>query len=156
METNGVLQYISIATTTIAVLMAYIAWQQLAVNRRKIALDLFEKRYVVYNEIRKLLSAVFTNADLSLHELRTFISAVHDADFLFDKEIREYIDELYRRGCNLSIANEKLKDNDPDMPKDMRDKIVSDKYKEIEWLTDQFVPAKQIFMKYLDFHKVLK
>ena len=77
-----------------------------------------------------------------------------EADFLFGPEVTAYIDEIYKRGLKLWRWTQEYRDYTQEKPEGYdHQKVVDEMHKELEWLTEQFEPAKQKFKKYLDISK---
>lgn len=51
----------ALLTPVVAVVAAYVAWQQLKTNRRKLKLDLFDRRYVVFEKIGEFIGSILTS-----------------------------------------------------------------------------------------------
>lgn len=138
-------------TPLIAVLAVYIAWQQWKTNRQKLIWEQYDRRLTVYEEVRKVLSIIVRDADISTDDLMDFRTAVAEADFLFGPEIPEYIDVIYKRGVKLRYWNQQYRDYTQEKPGGYdHEKVVNEMHAELEWLTGQFEPAKEKFRKYLD------
>ena len=138
-------------TPLIAVITAYIAWQQWKTNQQKLKLEKYERRLHVYEEVKKILSIILRDANASTDDLLRFRTTVSEADFLFRSEIIEYIDEIYKRGLKLRRWNQKYRDYTQTKPESSdHNKVVEEMHNELTWLTEQFDPAKEKFRKYLD------
>jgi|SRR2546423_7266550 len=141
-------------TPLIAVVTAYIAWQQWKTNQQKLVLDRYDRRLKVYEEVRRILSIITRDANVSVEELLRFRTAVSEADFLFGSEIPEYIDAIYKHGVGLSHWKREYRDYTQATPEGYdHQKVVSSMEAELTWLTEQFEPAKKMFRKYLDISK---
>ena len=141
----------ALLTPIIAVVATYIAWQQWRTNRQKLLLDRYDRRLRVYEEVRQILSLILRDAKASYDDLLKFRTSVSEADFLFGREITDYIDEIYKRGVNLQYWSGEYRDSTQDKPEGYdHQKIVDAMHAELTWLTEQFEPAKQKFRKYLD------
>ncbi len=141
----------SMLTPLIAMIATYIAWQQWKTNQRKLVMDRFDRRLRIYEEVRKILSIVLRDANASTDELLRFRISVSEADFLFGPEIVEYIDEVYRRGLELSHWASEYRDNTQEKPAGYdHKKVVDGKHSQLSWFKEQVGPAKQRFRKYLD------
>lgn len=137
-------------TPMIAVVTAYIAWQQWKINRQKLNLDLYDRRLKVYEEVRQILSIILRDAKASYDDLMKFYRAVSEADFLFGPEISEYIEEIYQRGVQLQYWNGEYRDYTQLKPEGYDHKKICDgMHAELMWMTHQFEPAKEKFKKYL-------
>jgi hypothetical protein len=82
--------------------------------------------------------------------LVNFITAVSEADFLFDADVPAYIEEIYRRGLNLWSYSEQYRDHTQDIPPGYdHNKIVTEMHKELGWFANQPHLARDLFGKYL-------
>jgi hypothetical protein len=144
----------ALLTPIIAIVATYVAWQQWKTNQQKLNLERYERRLRVYEEVRKILSIILRDAKASTEDLLKFRTSVSEADFLFDPEIPEYIDEIYKHGLNLWRWNQEYRDYTQEKPEgyDYK-KVVEEMHKELTWLTEQFGPAKEKFNKYLNISK---
>ena len=141
-------------TPLIAIVATYIAWQQWQTNRKKLELDLYERRLRIYEEVQKILRVIARDRKASFRDLLDFQASVSEMDFLFGREIREYIDEIYTHGCNLGRWNDEYRDNTQEHPEGYdHNKVVAGTHKEFNWLVAQFEPAKEKFQKYLRLSK---
>lgn len=141
----------ALLTPVIAIVVAYIAWQQLKTNQQRLKLERYDRRLRVYEEVRKILSIIVRDAKVSLDDLFKFHTSVSEADFLFGPEIPEYIDEIFKRGVSLRRWNKEYRDFKQEVPEGYdHKKVVDEMHKELTWLTEQFEPAKQKFRKYLN------
>ncbi|MEQ1816116.1 MAG: hypothetical protein ABL861_06545 [Nitrosomonas sp.] len=86
----------ALLTPLIAVVATYIAYQQWQTNKQKLMLERYDRRLKVYEEVCKILSIIIRDANASYDDLLRFRTAVSEADFLFGREIPEYIDEIYK------------------------------------------------------------
>jgi len=140
-------------TPLIAIITVYIAWQQWQTNKKKLFLDLYDRRLKIYEEVRQILSVILRDARASYDDLMKFRRAVSEADFLFGSEITNYIDEIYQRGVKLEYWNREYRDYTQLKPENYDHlKICEAMHSEVTWLTAQFEPARQKFKKYLDLH----
>jgi hypothetical protein len=76
--------WLTLFTTTIVV---YIAWQQWRTNREKLRLDLYQKRFSVYESTLEYYQLVIVHSEISSEEKdkieRDFIKACRESKFLF-------------------------------------------------------------------------
>lgn len=144
----------ALLTPAIAIVTAYIAWQQWQTNKKKLDLDLYDRRLHVYEEVRKILSIIIRDAHASYEDLLAFRRVTSQADFLFGPEIPKYIDEIYQHGVKLEYWTKEYRDYTQPKPDGYdHDKVVAGKHAELDWLSAQFEPALEKFKKYLDVSK---
>ncbi len=137
-------------TPVIAAIAVYIAWQQWRTNRQKLNLERYDRRIRIYEEVRKILSIVMRDGYATTDDLLKFRTSVSEADFLFGPEVMKYIDEIYRHGLKLWRWKQEYRDYTQTKPEGYdHEKVVDEMHKELEWLSNQFEPAKALFKRYL-------
>lgn len=141
-------------TPLIAAGVAYIAYQQWQVNVRKLRLDLFDRRWVIYQAVIAFIVAVCRDYKVKATEIGSFRQATITADFLFGPEILAYIDELCDRSIKLAALHEKYRSiSDPPPPPEYDHKAIVDAMAEGEhWFMAQIEQRtlNPRFKKYLD------
>jgi hypothetical protein len=143
----------ALLTPIIAVIATYIAWQQWKTNKQKYAFDLYERRLRVYEEVRKILSLIGRDAKVDPSQLLEFRTSVMEADFLFGREIPEYIDDVYRHGVELwrwTTEHRDYTQSRADPPTGYNhEQVVKGMAEELQWLMAQHEVARQKFGRYL-------
>ncbi|MEM5406200.1 hypothetical protein [Paraburkholderia unamae] len=81
----------------IAVLGVAIAYRQWRTAQNKLKLDLFEKRFSVYDAARRMLASVMTSGKVRDEELFKFMVATREAKWLLSNDVARYLDEVLRR-----------------------------------------------------------
>lgn len=154
-EKKETINWPSIASVCIAAAVGIVglqqyllARQQFRLAREKFKLDLFEKRFAVYKGTQKYLAEILRDGRLDLEESIQFLRETQDATFLFDHNIVEYLDSLYRRGVDLMTLNNKL-EGVPVGPE--RNELCEREGKLLKELTDEIVQIKDVFAPYLRF-----
>jgi hypothetical protein len=138
-------------TPFIAIITLYIAYQQWQTNRRKLILDLYDRRIRIYKEVHKIILIISKDWNPSIQDLQEFKGAVSDANFLFGVEIIDYIDEIFERGLNLSKLSMQYRDySQTRLEGYNNDNLAQEMYTEEAWFYSQFRLMKQVFKKYLD------
>ena len=150
-----------LVTPVIGALAVYIAWQQMNIaseTKKAAALrskfDLFDRRLRVLEETRKLMSIAFAKGDISIDELRHFMSATLPAEFLYGSEIREYTGEIYQHGLALWRAKEQLRGVFEGTVAGDRAKVATTIQEEMVWITEQLPVSADKFKSYLDVSKL--
>src|SRR4030042_5371894 len=87
-------------TPIIACIALYIAWQQHVTAKRKLRLELYEKRYRIYVIIKKYLSSGGNSND-DLKRWSDFDSDTNEAKFLFSNDIKNYIEDIKKRNAAI-------------------------------------------------------
>jgi len=142
-------------TPLIAIIAVYIAYQQFIINRNRLRLDLYEKRFRVFNETKKVLHKINQDSKIDLIELRDFKFSTNESKFLFEVDITDYLEEIKKNSIELNHLTDDLNklNQYPVGSKDREDKV--QRYSELtSWFTEQYLNIEIKFEKYLDFKKL--
>lgn len=137
----------------ITVSTAYIAHQLYQTNKDKSKTGLQEKRLSVYREVIRVLSLITRDGDISKEELLSFRTKTHESNFLFDKDLADYIEEVYARCLKLRSTNDLMKSAALPIGEN-RDNVTVENSKQLIWLADQLPYVKRKFMKYLQLQEL--
>lgn len=131
----------------IAIIGGWIAWQQVRINRNKLKLDRFDKRFAVHEAAMTFVAAVSTKGNADTEGMNEFIAKTRGTRFLLSKEIADYLDEIYRnagRLRNVALSMEALT-----LSEEARQKF-SDKWLELnEWFQKQLDVIPEKFAPFL-------
>lgn len=92
---------IALLTPVIAILGAYIAFQQWRTNSLRLKHELFEKRYKIFEATKTYIGSVLTHGTLNHEDAYKFLTGTKGALFLFDDSIVEYLEHLHKQGIKL-------------------------------------------------------
>jgi hypothetical protein len=134
---------IAIITVSILVLRYFLA-------KRRWRLDLYDKRYPVFLATMEYISSIMPRMDVTQEALSNFLRNFKDREFLFGKDIQEYLDVLYDKGVDLSFVNKKLENESIEKE---RERLLDKRHNLFMWFKDQFEISKQLFGKYLKIDK---
>jgi hypothetical protein len=140
-----------IATLIFGCAVAYVAWQQWQIARHRLRLDLFDRRYKVYDATRKFLSIILREARFEDAQLFEFYAGTSDAAFLFDSPVVEYLEHVRKRAVNMR-THQSVYEHMP--VGDERSRHVQAEHDDLVWLTDQLTGMTQVFNPYLSFSHV--
>ena len=90
-----------LAAPALAVFAAVIAYKRSRIAAAKVKLDLFEKRFKVFDAARTLIVEHSTVERISDEDHKVFLRATSDAEFLFDGEVPEYLDSLSKNSIRV-------------------------------------------------------
>ena len=100
-------------TPMIAVMAVYIARQQWVTARNKLKLDLFERRYVIYDASIQLINSTLKAGRVQDRSRFMFISKTRSARFIVGQEIETYLnEELLSRIAHLQALEAERLDVD--------------------------------------------
>ena len=96
-------------TASIALLAAAIAWGQWQTARQKLVFDLFERRYAVFDSIRRIVVAAVRDGRTDLTE--PLKDPISQAAFLFGPDITKKLTELFDAARRVEDSSESAFDD---------------------------------------------
>jgi hypothetical protein len=103
-------------TLVLGIVAAYIAWRQWRTSQDRLVLDLFERRFQVFQELTRTIATAFNSKpNVEFQDLTSFDTATEKARFLFGPEVHSYLAESRQRLIHI-IATEHVLPNMPDGP----------------------------------------
>lgn len=137
----------------IAIAVTLIAYRQFKIENDKLKLDLYEKRFKVYQAIIELLSIIFSKDDISLEEIVQFSIKTNESRFLFEREIPDHIETIRIKAIGLRQLEYKIKQKTNFETSEMQKKVEESNNLK-DWFHDQFKTTNNLFEKYLSFKKI--
>jgi hypothetical protein len=99
----------ALLTPTIACLGAWIAYRQWRTAQNKLRLDLFDRRFCVYEVTKNFLACIVKNGKTSDEETCKFLVATREARWLLNANVATYLrDELYNKVIDLQTLQSEL------------------------------------------------
>ncbi len=100
-----------LTTPILGIMTAYIAYQQYRISRHQLKLDLYNKRFEVFECIRDLLIEIQTEAQSKdKNKYYDFIIKADNSKFLFDQDIISYTEDIRQKISRLKYINIRLND----------------------------------------------
>jgi len=95
---------------TIAVIGAFIGWQQWRTNQARLKNELFDRRYQHFCVVRDFIGSIIASGRSEPHEQQKYLVGTRGMRFLFDQEIAEHMEEnIWRPAVNLECLESELK-----------------------------------------------
>jgi hypothetical protein len=88
----------TIVLAIIAMLGAFIAFQQMMIARVKLNHDLFDKRFAVYSATRAYMAEMLRNRGGVQEDAVKWHAVASAAPFLFENEVSDFLKELSKKG----------------------------------------------------------
>lgn len=137
----------ALLTPVIAFLAAYIAWRQWKTAQNRLKLDLFERRFSVYDATKGLIASIMQTGKATDENMFKFLAATKEAKWLFDDQIASYLDEkVWEKTVDLQTLNSELEGlpKGPDRTENIH------KQRDIKlWLNSQLKEIDRLFSKFL-------
>lgn len=134
----------------LAVFGAYIAWRQYKVSHQRILMDLYEKRFSVYQAWRDLDLYIYANASVSVEELRKFKVGSAQAVFLFPESsgIVPFLKSIQDRATDLRCTSQRLS-NSSQLDSEKLNALADQDSEILRWLAAQDEVALRLFAPFL-------
>lgn len=135
---------VAVLGSIIAFIIAYRQWRT---AQNKLKLDLFERRFAVYDAARRLLVSIRTSGKAKDEEIFKFRSGTREAKWLLNADIAEYLDKrLYNRALDLQTLDAELEG----VPVGEERSANVQKQAEIkEWMLQQYEALDEKFSPFL-------
>jgi hypothetical protein len=91
----------------IGLFIAFIGLRQLRNGRQKLQLEMFDRRYSMYESTKSLIDKLAINGQVSSADLVEFRCNVRGAEFLFDGEARKFFKSLIDLSMRADLARSK-------------------------------------------------
>lgn len=140
----------ALSTPVIAAIAVYIAWQQWKLSHDKVALDLYDRRYKAYENLRETLGIIMRSGTATDEEMLNFVRKASESDFLFERDVLDYHEKFYKNGIRLSYLR-KVYDRGirGEVPNYDNNKVVDEEAALIEWFSAQYGESKKLYGTYL-------
>jgi hypothetical protein len=146
--------FTALATPLIALIGVYIAYQQHKLQRYLLKKDLFEKRWVVYLAVVKLLEAALKNRQPEIESVDQFNLETLSAPFLFDAEVVKYLEELRENYLRIWFISNQRDEKDFSSDEE-RKELLEELNAKRKWMRGQFDRStREVFQKFLNFKEI--
>ena len=128
-----------------AAFVAWIAFQQWRTASTKLSLDLYEKRYAIYQKTADALWTVNRDGGCKMNDsFNMLVTARGEARFLFGPEVERYIDRLLDVVVVVQGAEEMM-----EAPDDQHEHHVKEKWDGVKSLASERAKLIDVFGPYL-------
>ena len=94
------------------------------------------------------LSVIFANASVNIEQIRQFARDTDEAIFLFDRDLADYLREIYKKAVSLRYTNERLADQRLPVGEE-RSKLAEEDENLLNWFSEQHEIARKQFYKHI-------
>jgi hypothetical protein len=119
-----------------------------APKRPSLSLEVYDRKMQVYRIVREFFSVVFTYASVNIEQLQQFARDTDEAIFLFDRELADYIREIYKKAVSLHYTHERRMDQRLPVG-EARSQLAEEDGKLLTWFSEQYEIARELFYKHI-------
>ncbi len=133
---------------TIAIFGLIIGFLQWKTNANRLKHELFDRRYEKFEGVSKFISSVYSYDRLNPDHEMKFLSITKGVNFIFDKKIKQCIDDIWHLAINISHNSEELDTMEGQQRKGTSDKKqefkkqFKEKEKELEGMFSKYLQLK--------------
>ena len=139
---------IPLVTAFIAAVVAFIAFLQWQTAREKVLLDLFDKRFAVYEELRSVMGR-HLGSGIDEPAFYNFVRTVSRAKFLFGPEVQTFLEE---RRKDLGRAYQRNVQPQP-VPEDRSAAVQAERLARADRLSDFSKDFDELVAPYMNHHQ---
>jgi hypothetical protein len=140
------MNWISAVLGLAVAIVGYLGWMT---AHQRIVVDLFDRRFKVYDELREAVSTLLTNGTIDSTTLFSYLRTTNRARFLFGPEVVEYLEARYKDLVAAQIAERR---NPPHAPTDEQVQAYGDLF---ERLGNFYQQTDNLFGPYMRLHQKL-
>lgn len=130
---------------TIAIFGLIIAFLQWYTNANRLRNEKFDRRYEKFEIINKFISSVNSYDGINHDEEMKFLSGTSGINFIFDRKIETYVNEIWHLAIDINTYKEELNG----MTGHQRKEIAAKKHKAKNEFREKTEELESIFSKYL-------
>jgi len=86
-----------VTTLVLGGVAAYIAWRQWRTSQDRLVLELFDRRFQVFQELTRTIAGAFQKTGVKISDLANFDAATEKARYLFGAEVHEYLKDVRKK-----------------------------------------------------------
>ena len=131
--------------------------QQLEVNEHRIRLDLYDRRWAVYEATERFMDQVIRNLSPEFEDFSEFGRSTRHAKYLFENDVNTYLDELRKRAALLRQWSTEYDRHVEGKPvSHSPNEVVEGKNREAQWFAEQWESGEvaRRFAVYLDVSQI--
>lgn len=131
---------------SVAVVGAAIAFLQWRTAHQRVVLDLFDKRYAILSKLREPIGEIVREGKVANDVEFRFLKARDGAEFLFGKEVNEYLDRLY-----VAILDHHVAESTMEHPRseEERRKAIDNRLEKFKIIADFFNEFPKLVAPYM-------
>jgi hypothetical protein len=135
----------ALLTPTIAIVGTVIAILQWKINQKRLQHELFNRRIKLFEVVAGYIANAMSRGDVVDGEEYQFLRDTKHARFIFDKEVDDYINEIFRKSIDLQFFSRQIKQLQGKPLEEVSEK----RRKVFEWLQNELKNLQKRFEKFL-------
>lgn len=125
----------ALLTPVVAAIGIYIAIQQWRINKKRFNHELFDRKFHMFQATQNFIREVLRDIKVENDDIYTFLTETKGALFIFDTEIVDYLDTLYKKAIALRASQ--------------RSKNTEEEEEVIQWFEEQIKSIDDVFKTHI-------
>ena len=141
----------AIVAIVAACIAGYIALRQWWTARDRLRFDMFERRFAVYEAVKKIINTATQHGGVAQEDLNAFYDGIRGAEFLFDGDTRAFImniGQMIWRARNARARRERSAQHP------QTDQLIDEEENILSFLSGQDAELENMFSRYLDLSRI--
>jgi hypothetical protein len=150
------MQYVQILGPSFVAIIAaaiagYIALRQWRTANHRLRVDMYDRRYAVYEATKALIDKVAVNGQLLIEDIQEYHQKARGSEFFFDGETKAYLKEISERcwRCYQAQRRQSRASND-----EILGQLIDEEFELIEFIVAEGPKLEGKFEKFLDLSRV--
>lgn len=145
----------ALLTPLIAIIALYIAYQQYFIYRRKLNLDLYLKRFRIFDETKIFLLKCSKNDFNDTADIHSFYFNINESKFLFGDEIIDFLKIIQDKAIDLVYLSKEVETLVLSNPGSAEQINKSHEKKNLlTWFSNEYENIESRFLYYMDFKQI--
>lgn len=115
---------------------------------QRLSPEVYERKIKTYRNIRNFLDLILLDATITREQLVQFILDTDEAIFMFDREVSDYLQTLYKNAAKLYSTNKRLANSNLPTGEE-RLKLEEENSERLIWFTEQIEIVRNLFYKHI-------
>jgi hypothetical protein len=141
----------TLVAVAVGVFAGYIGWRQWQTGNYRLRLDMFDRRYAMYEATKFLLGTIAVNGAVTSKDFTDFREKIRGAEFIFDGETRQFFQGILDQSWRAYMARSRqghVKEGAT------LDKLLDEEEECLRLVSAQGKNLEKLFSKYLDLSKI--
>lgn len=119
-------------------------------KRHIISPEIYNLRIPIYHAYRDLIQKAMGLAKIDMDDLFEFTNKTHEALFLYDENMAEFINQVFEKGIRFRCLNI-IRKNPCPVDKKNLNSIIEEEANLLRWFRNNFEEGQKLFKQYLHF-----
>jgi hypothetical protein len=141
----------TLVAVVVGLFAGYIGWRQWLTGNYRLRLDMFNRRYSMYEATKLLFSKIAINGSVTSTDFAEFREKIRGAEFFFDGEAKQFFSRLLDLSWRANLAHSRQSRTKDDAT---LNKLFDEEDQYLKLVDVEGLNLERIFAKYLDLSRI--